>query len=340
MPVDYRQPRAYSTLVGPTFILAAGLTTAAAIAAARLWRAERRPGVAVLLYHRVRDDAEWDGLIGAERNFSISARRFEEQLTLLRERGATFLTVADTLAVARGERPCPPNAVCMTFDDGSESVASRAADRLNALGIPAAVFVTTDPASWVFEDQPRLTGEQLLALNRGGWHIGAHGVSHHGLNEADADSLRAELKDSRGHLEALLGRSVTTMAVPLNFYDDRVLEEAARLGYDAVFTANPGRVRAGARLLELPRIAIEGGMDLSAFERALSPDALLVRRVIHRLKRIPPRLLGETRWMPIRRALFESPLGRYLTVQYLSRVVVAWAVLWTGTLVVLALSPV
>jgi hypothetical protein len=171
MLVDYQEPSAYSVFVGPTFIFAAGLTTAAAIAAARLWRTERRPGVAVLLYHRLRDDAEWDGLIGAERNFSISVRRFEEQLTLLRARGATFLTVADTLAVARGERPCPPNAVCMTFDDGSESVASRAADRLNALGIPAAVFVTTDPTSWVFEESRALICVTVVVNSPSPWKI-------------------------------------------------------------------------------------------------------------------------------------------------------------------------
>ncbi|MBT9557952.1 MAG: polysaccharide deacetylase family protein [Myxococcales bacterium] len=326
--------------MGPTFFFAAGITTAAAVAAARLWRVEGSPGVAVLLYHRLRTDAEWDALVGAERNFSIPERRFDEQLRFLRERGATFLSVPDVLAVARGERPCPPNAVCITFDDGSESVLTRAADRLQALGVPGAVFVTTDPAAWVFEDQPRLTEDQLRELRGRGWHLGAHGVSHHGLNEQDADALRRELADSRGYLESLLRTPVTTMAVPLNFYDDRVLAEAARHGYDAVFTANPGRIRAGSQRLELPRIAIEGGMDLRAFERALSPSALLVRRVIHRLKRLPPRVLGEARWMPLRRALFESPLGRYLTVTHLSRFVVAGVVLWAGTLVLLALSPV
>lgn len=326
--------------MGPTFFLAAGITAAAAVAAARLWRREGQAGVAVLLYHRLRTDAEWDGLVGAERNFSISERRFEEQLRFLRERGTTFVSVSDVLAVARGERPCPPNAVCVTFDDGSESVLTRAADRLQTLGIPAAVFVTTDPGAWVFEDQPRLNDDQLVELRRRGWHIGAHGVSHHGLNEQDDASLGRELGQSRAQLETLLGTSVTTMAVPLNFYDERVLAEAERQGYDAVFTANPGRVRRGASRLELPRIAIEGGMDLAAFERALSRNALLVRRIIHRLKRFPPRVLGEARWMPLRRSLFESPLGRYLTVEHLTRVVIAGVVLWTGTLVLLALSPV
>jgi peptidoglycan/xylan/chitin deacetylase (PgdA/CDA1 family) len=326
--------------MGPLFVIAAAGTAAALATVARAFWRERSPGVAVLLYHRVRTPEAYAELVGAERNFSVKTDEFEAQLDSLRADGATFLDLAALRDVLAGRRPVPHRAVAITFDDGSLSVLTEAAPRLLARQIPATVFVTTDPSAWVFDEQRRMTTAELLALRAYGFSLGAHGHSHHGLNEFDDASLAKELTESRTSLEATLGEVVDTMAVPLNFYDGRVLRAAASAGFRLVFTANPGRVRPGDRLTELRRIAVEGGMTLDVFRLSLEPGALALRRIVNLMKRVPPTLLGERRWMPLRARLFKSPLGPYLTARRLGRALILGSVVWAGALVVLALSPV
>lgn len=325
--------------MGPLFAVAAAGTAAVGAAVLRTVARERRGGVVSLLYHRVRQPEAYEALRGPERNFSVRSDRFEEQVRWLVARGSTFLTLDALHAVAAGQRPVPPRAVALTFDDGSASVAELAAPILARYGVPATVFVTADPAAWVFEDQARLDTHALRALVAQGWSVGAHGLSHHGLSELDDDALRHELVESRRRLEAELGVPVRDMAVPLNFYDARVLRAAEAAGYRMVFTANPGSVLPGDPLVELRRVAVEGGQTLDELQRSLRPLALARRRLVHAAKRVPPKLLGEARWMPLRRALFHSPLGPWLTARHLGQALSVVAVLWGGVLVLLAVSP-
>ncbi len=325
--------------MGPLFLLAASGTAALAAKALRVVLRERRGGVVALLYHRVRTPESYEQLRGPERNFSVRADRFEEQIRWLVERGSTFVTLDRLHRIVTGLEPAPPRCVAVTFDDGSASVAELAAPILARYGVPATVFVTADPAAWVFEDQPRLTTDALRSLRDAGWSIGAHGLSHHGLNECHDEGLARELSESRALLEAELEAPVRDMAVPLNFYDERVLAAARRAGYRMVFTANPGSLLPGDRDHELRRIAVEGGQTLRDLEGSLRPMALARRRLVHAAKRLPPRLLGEARWMPLRRAIFHSPLGPWLTARHLGNALTGLAVVWCGVLVVLALSP-
>lgn len=326
--------------MGPLFVIAAAGTAATLGVAARTFWRERRPGVAVLLYHRVRRPDEYAALVGAERNFSVRTDAFEAQLDWLIAEGATFLDLAGLRSVLDGRAPVPTNAVAITFDDGSLSVLTEAAPRLHARRIPATVFVTTDPAAWVFDEQRAMTAAELAELAALGFTIGAHGHSHHGLDGLDAEALRSELSESRRVIGGLANGAPDAMAVPLNFYDDRVLAAARDAGFELVFTANPGRARPGDDRSELRRIAVEGGMTVSALRASLSPRALALRRLVHLAKRLPPKVLGEARWMPLRARLFRSPLGPYFTARRLGQALIGGAVVWAGVLVVLAMSPV
>ncbi len=76
-------------------------------------------------------------------------------------------------------------------------------------------------------------------------------------------------------------------------------------------------------------------MTLREFVRSLSPRVLVQRRIVSALKRIPPTLLGEKRWMPLRKRLFESRLGRCFTFRYLRIALLIGAVAWLAILAVL-----
>lgn len=293
-----------------------------------LWWSERRRGVSVLLYHRVRTPEAYGELRGAERNFSVRTDLLRAQIAWLHASGYEFLTTDELAEVIAGKRGAPARGVCITFDDGSESVLTHGRPVLDEWGLTAAVFVTADPAAWVFEDQARLSDDQIKGLHEAGYAIGSHGVSHHGLDQMPPAELQHELEASREILAAVVEAPVVDIAIPLNFYDDGVLAACRAAGYRLVFTATPGRTREHSNPHEVRRIAVEGQMTLDEFKRNLSTRSLVQRRVISFLKRVPPTVLGEERWMPLRKRLFDSRLGPWLTFRYLRVAFVIGALAW------------
>jgi peptidoglycan/xylan/chitin deacetylase (PgdA/CDA1 family) len=90
---------------------------------------------AVLAYHEIVDDA------GALTYDAITTRNLAMQFDWLRANGYQAIGVDDILAAQRGERPLPPRAVLLTFDDGYRSFYTRAFPLLRAYGYRAVLSV-------------------------------------------------------------------------------------------------------------------------------------------------------------------------------------------------------
>jgi len=99
------------------------------------WRGRR---LLVLGYHGValEDEHEWDSAL------YISQPRLESQLRSLRSAGCTVLPLDDALRALDDGR-LPPRSVAITFDDGNHDFHERAFPVLQALGLPATVYLTT-----------------------------------------------------------------------------------------------------------------------------------------------------------------------------------------------------
>lgn len=312
----------------------------AALLLLRVLRAESRADrVLGLLYHRVVTRERYDRFTGSERIFSIAEDSFEEQMRWLRESGHSFVTLDQLEGFLKEGSALPERPVCITFDDGCESVYSHALPILQRLGIPSVVFVTLDPDAWIFHEgeyvERRLLPDEIKACAAGGIAIGSHAVSHRGLNEMTRDEVLAELVDSREELTRLAGEPVRHFAVPLNFYNRSTLELCKEAGYGTVSTSDNGTSNAGTDPYRIKRFIVEGSYDLTAFRGSLEPRRIVQRRILNSLKKLPPKLLGERLWMPLRARIFSSPLGRYLTFTHLRLALLATGALGFLTLVAL-----
>jgi peptidoglycan/xylan/chitin deacetylase (PgdA/CDA1 family) len=108
-----------------------------------LERAARRPHphlLAVLTYHRVDEPSAspllYPGLISAQ------PAEFEEQMAFLASQ-CRPISLAELLAVRRGEVRLEPRSVLVTFDDGYRDFADNAWPILERQGIPVTLFVPT-----------------------------------------------------------------------------------------------------------------------------------------------------------------------------------------------------
>ncbi len=124
----------------------------------------------------------------------------------------------------------------VTVDDGGVSFHTVIADRLEALGLRAHCFVSTD----YIGESGFLTPEQIRELDARGHVIGTHSASHPARFSAiDAAQMRREWSDSRERLEAIVDHPVTVGSVPGGYFSSAVAEAAASAGLRTLYTSEP-----------------------------------------------------------------------------------------------------
>jgi peptidoglycan/xylan/chitin deacetylase (PgdA/CDA1 family) len=129
-----------------------------------------------------------------------------------------------------------------------------------------------------------LTWDELRDLQRAGWEIGAHSMTHASLPTLSDQDLAFEVEASRSVIAERLG-SCTTFAYPYGHHDDRVVAAVRRAGFTAACTL------AGSHPVDepfrRPRVGIYRRDSGLRFAIKLSPLSLRARRMtlVHRLER-------------------------------------------------------
>jgi peptidoglycan/xylan/chitin deacetylase (PgdA/CDA1 family) len=113
--------------------------------------------------------------------------------------------------------------LAITFDDGYRDNFEHAAPVLSRLSLPATFFVVTqwigtDVVPWWDEAagvrHPWMTWDQVRALSRRGFDIGAHTRTHADLGRVAGNEAREEILGARLELQARIGADVASFAYP------------------------------------------------------------------------------------------------------------------------------
>lgn len=223
----------------------------------------------ILMYHQVGDFPPMKG----HRSTYCHHKRFARQMAYLARFGYTVLSMDQVLACLRGERPIPPKAVALTFDDGYENFYEYAWPVLQKHGFPAMVYLISDllgqPASWFAADgratPPLMSAARVRQLRGEGVDFGSHTASHIRLAEQDTARIREEIGRSKAALEDVLGEAIDHFCYPFGSHDRRAVDAVADAGYLSATTC----VRAPATVaddpLTLPRKAISYGDNLLGY---------------------------------------------------------------------------
>lgn len=142
--------------------------------------------------------------------------------------------------------------VALTFDDAFTNLLENAIPVLREYGMPAAIFVPTGhigqlPGWSMAPDCPEknesiMNEEQIVALDKEGFEILSHTISHSRLIELNDKDLETELNHSKQHLERILGHEVAAVSYPHGSCDARVYQATQRAGYRIGFTIYPNIV--------------------------------------------------------------------------------------------------
>lgn len=238
----------------------------------------------VLLLHAIADiDSE----------MAVGPRRLREQLTALLSRGYRGIKVSEAVAhLQNGTRPADPSFV-ITFDDGYLNNLTEGLPILEALKLPATVFVTTglidetsappwrstSPSLLAHYDKHRKSfaplswdGVKTLAAS-GLVSIGSHTLTHPLVGTLSEQQMKSELVGSREILEDRIGQEVLDFSYPFGVRQYGAYSEASdavargEAAYRCTFSAEVGRPKWASGPWLIPRIPLtndDRGIDAIA----------------------------------------------------------------------------
>lgn len=234
----------------------------------------------------------WHAISPDRSRVTVPRDRLLADLLALKDAGHEFVTL-DTVVHDLSEGTGRDRAVCVTFDDGYMSVATDALPVLDALRIPAAVFVIAGRIGqnnrWPGQPpgipvMPLIDRAALDELAAAGWTIAAHSWSHPVLTTVDDDAAAFETITAADRLEQIVQRPVRHFAYPCGIRGAREIALASSR-FDSAVTADCRAVTASSRLDDLPRIDahdLHVAARLRLLDRPGLEPYLSVRRTVRR----------------------------------------------------------
>ena len=183
----------------------------------------------------------------------------------------------------------------ITFDDAFVSLLENAIPVLRKYKLPAAVFVPTGNLGkaplWTLSDdcsdsnETVMNEQQIMELDKNGFDIFSHTVSHPVLTEIESDMLMNELKDSKQALESILNHPVRAVSYPHGAYNSNVCEAAKQAGYEQAFTITPSVVDESTNDMSIGRFAVSPKDGLFKFKLKVR-GAYQIVRYLRKLKKM------------------------------------------------------
>lgn len=238
-------------------LLARCLVSGGVLAPLARIRSTYRSDVPILAYHRVWDIHREDAFPFDVELVSAGVAEFRWQMEYVRENfdPITFGTLFDILD---GTTPAPPRPIIITFDDGFEDNYENAFPILNALDIPATIFLST---GYIATQQTfwydRLAHLLLAAPER---DLTVHGLAETVQLGADVKSRRRALRKALAELKLMPNHLRLKVLADLEFElgelaDGHQLLESRPLDWDQVREMSNAGIEFGSHTVTHPILA-------------------------------------------------------------------------------------
>jgi peptidoglycan/xylan/chitin deacetylase (PgdA/CDA1 family) len=248
-----------------------------------------QPRIVILGYHEVEPDGLPPHPVIARETapptkdemarFTISTEAFRQQLDALDEHGYTVVPLEDVVDFVAGRRATlPARSAVITVDDGWRSTKSEIARELAKREQPFTAFIYARVIDRHFHHPYNLAWDDVAELAKQGVDVESHTHSHPFLprarhaemnDDAYAEWLDKELRDSRERIAEHSRRPVKFLAYPFGEYDAGVIAAAKAAGYSAAVTVTPGVVTRLSDPFALKRYLILHDTTLQELERWL-----------------------------------------------------------------------
>jgi len=222
---------------------------------------------------------------------------FRSQMAWLKKSGGHGVNVSEALRY-----PAQPG-VCITFDDGCETDLIAAAPVLREFGFNATFYLTAG-----FLATPGyLDASQVRDLDKQGFQIGCHSMTHPYLSDLTEAELKREVVDAKLQIEQIVGHAIEHFSCPGGRYDPRTLQMARQAGFATVANSKFHANSSSTSRYELGRVAILRDLSLEEFSAICHGRGLWKKRLQHQARHTAQRVLGNRAYDRLRAVLLGKP---------------------------------
>lgn len=240
-----------------------------------------RPGIRILMYHRVENSSNYDQL-------TVSPEVFDRQMNYLSKNYNVVSLDSAIKALYRDKNNL--NNVVITFDDGYRDNLENALPILNKYQLSATIFVTTEFCDQIMS-HPRYRNEQkrlhldwdeVNKLN--GFEnisIGSHTLTHPYLSRLENSISEKEITKSKEIIEDKLNSRVKYFCYPSGDFSSREVEYLKKAEYEAAVTVCPGKNRHTISQFEIHRTEVTQKDTETDLFLKLNGAFDLMHRILH-----------------------------------------------------------
>ena len=189
---------------------------------------------------------------------------FEEQLTVLKDRGYTTITMSELNDIIRGKITGPPKPVAITFDDGF-SDQLKAFDLLKKYNMKATFYIIIggDLSNWCIGAERKnfscgdsyMSWQEITNIQKSGLiEIGSHTFNHLSLPSQTSAVQRDEIIRSKKILEDKLGIKINSFAYPYGKLDESLINMVKEAGYTNATGTVENSIMSLELIYNLPRL--------------------------------------------------------------------------------------
>ncbi len=227
--------------------------------------------IVVYCYHSI---SSGDG------KFDVSDENFKKQIDFLL---ANFKPIStdDLIDYLDGKKDINEPSFVLSFDDGYKDLLN-IKDYLPALGIKPIAFVLAKPENVnrleLRMDKQFLTSSDILSLQKAGWEIGCHSLTHANLQKLTDHELNSEIVDAKHVLESL-GVPVKYFAYPKGKYDQKIIRVVKDAGFKGAFSTDYQNITVDSDRFAIPRIGVVRSHTLTEFRGVGSRLAIVIKKL-------------------------------------------------------------
>ena len=230
--------------------------------------------VPVIMYHRVINNAENEGVYGTY----IYEDMFKKHLQYLKDKNYTVITFKDLDKIGwRNRFEKDRKYIILTFDDGYKDNYDLAFPILKEFNFKATIFLM---GSLTYNEWDVKAGgerkfslmsvEMIKEMQDYGIEFGVHTFNHPKINTLSNEEIEHQIVDVKKPLEEKIGKEIITFAYPYGILNDYAKKMAKKVGYTFALATDSGSVCLSDDLYQIRRIAIFPNTNLFSFKRKVA----------------------------------------------------------------------
>ena len=230
--------------------------------------------VPVIMYHRVINNAENEGVYGTY----IYEDMFKKHLQYLKDKNYTVITFKDLDKIGwRNRFKKDKKYIILTFDDGYKDNYDLVFPILKEFNFKATIFLMGsstynewDVKAGGEKEFPLMSVEMIKEMQDYGIEFGAHTFNHPKINTLSNEEIEHQIVDVKKTLEEKIGKKIITFAYPYGILNEYAKEMAKKAGYTFALATDSGSVCLSDDLYQIRRIAIFPNTNLFSFKRKVT----------------------------------------------------------------------